>query len=55
VIVRLGADGALVSITIALLSPSEPAAPGLASVSVALLVAASRIVPELSVSEVVAT
>ena len=47
--------GAVVSMTIALLAPSELAAPGEASVSVALLAAASRMVPELSASELVAT
>ena len=38
----------------ALLAPSEPAAPGLARVRVAELVAASRIVPLFNVSAVVA-
>lgn len=47
--------GAVVSMTIALLAPSELAAPGEASVSVALLAAASRMAPELSASELVAT
>ena len=46
--------GAVVSMTIALLAPSEPLAPGEASVSVALFAAASRIVPPFSASEVVA-
>ena len=47
--------GAVVSMMIALLAPSEFDAPGEASVSVALFPAASLIVPELSDSEVVAT
>ena len=47
--------GAVVSMTSALFAPSELDAPGEASVSVALLAAASLIVPELSDSEVVAT
>ena len=47
--------GAVVSMMIALLAPSEFDAPGEASVSVALLAAASRMVPELSASELVAT
>lgn len=46
--------GAVVSMTSALLAPSELAALGEASVSVALLAAASLMVPELSASEVVA-
>jgi hypothetical protein len=46
--------GAVVSMTSALLAPSELAAPGEGSVSVALLAAASLMVPELSASEVVA-
>ena len=46
--------GAVVSMTIALFAPSEPLAPGEASVSVALLAAASRIVPPFSASDVVA-
>ena len=52
--VREVAAGTTVSIAMFLLKPSEPAAPGVASVSVASLVAASLIVPPLSVSEVVA-
>ena len=47
--------GAVVSMTRALLAPSELAALGEASVSVALLPAASRMVPELRASEVVPT
>ena len=47
--------GVVVSMTSALFAPSELAAPGEASVSVALFPAASLIVPELSDSEVVAT
>jgi hypothetical protein len=47
--------GAVVSIIIALLLPNEFAAPGEASVNVALLAAASAIVPLLSASEFVAT
>ena len=47
--------GAVVSMTSALFAPSELAAPGEASVSVAILAAASRMVPELSASELVAT
>ena len=46
--------GAVVSMTIALLAPSEPLAPGEASVSVASLAAASRIVPPFSASDDVA-
>ena len=46
--------GAVVSIAIVLLADSEPAEPGEASVRTALFVAASLIVPPLSVSEVVA-
>jgi len=46
--------GAVVSMTSALLAPSELAALGEGSVSVALLAAASLMVPELSASEVVA-
>ena len=37
--------GAVVSITMALFAPSDPAAPGVGSVSVAALVARSVIVP----------
>ena len=40
--------GTIASITRALLAPSEPAAPGAGSVSVALLLAKSLIVPLLS-------
>ena len=47
--------GAVVSMTRALLAPSELAALGEASVSVALLPAASLMVPELRASEVVPT
>ena len=47
--------GAVVSITIALLAPSELVAPGEASVSVALFKAASRIVPLFNDNEFVAT
>ena len=47
--------GAVVSITIALLFPSEPEAPGEARVSVALLPAVSLIVPPLRAREFVAT
>ena len=43
----VGALGAMVSITIALLAPSEPLAPGVARVSTASLPDASRIVPPL--------
>ena len=46
--------GAVVSMTMFLALPRLPAAPGAASVSVALLVAVSLIVPPFSVSEVVA-
>ena len=46
--------GAVVSMTMFLALPRLPAAPGAASVSVALFVAASLIVPPFSVSEVVA-
>ena len=46
--------GAVVSIAMLLLSASEPAAPGLASVRIASFAAASRIVPPLSVSALVA-
>ena len=45
--------GAVVSMTMFLLAPSEPAAPGAARVRTALLVAASRIVPPLSARAVV--
>src|SRR5258707_93283 len=45
--------GAVVSITIALFAPSEPAAPGDANVNVALFVAASVIVPPFRANEVV--
>jgi hypothetical protein len=48
------AVGAVVSITMALFAPSEFAAPGDARVSVALLPAASAMVPPLSASEFVA-
>ena len=41
-------SGAAVSITSALFAPSEPAAPGADSVSVALFPAPSRIVPPAS-------
>ncbi len=47
--------GAMPSMTIALLAPKEFAAPGVAKVNVALLRAASLIVPELRAKEVVAT
>ena len=47
--------GAVVSITIALLAPSELVAPGVARVSVASFKAASRIVPLFSANDVVAT
>jgi hypothetical protein len=47
-------DGAVVSITIALLFPSEPEAPGAARVKVALFAAASLIVPPLRARDVVA-
>ena len=47
--------GAVVSITRALLAPSELVAPGEASVRVALLPAASLIVPPFRASELVAT
>jgi hypothetical protein len=47
--------GAVVSMTIALLFPSEPEAPGEARVSVALLPAVSLIVPPLRAREFVAT
>ncbi len=46
--------GAVVSMTSALLEPSEPGAPSPGRVSVALLAATSRIVPPLSVKDVVA-
>ena len=46
--------GAVVSMTMFLALPRLPAAPGAASVRVALFVAVSRMVPALSVSEVVA-
>ena len=46
--------GAVVSMTMFLALPRLPAAPGAASVSVALFVAASLIVPPFSVSDVVA-
>jgi hypothetical protein len=46
--------GASVSISIALFADSEPAAPGVASVSDALFVAASRIVPPFRASALVA-
>src|SRR6185436_3734044 len=46
--------GAVVSITIFLLLPREPAAPGVGSVRIALFPAASLIVPPLRVSAVVA-
>ncbi|NBT20422.1 MAG: hypothetical protein EBT00_16875 [Proteobacteria bacterium] len=46
--------GAVVSMTSALALPSDPEAPGLASVRVAALPAASLIVPPLSASDVVA-
>ena len=44
--------GAVVSMTMFLALPRLPAAPGAASVSVALFVAASLIVPPFSVSDV---
>jgi len=47
--------GTVVSITIALLAPNELAAPGDAKVRVALLLAASLIVPPFSANDVVAT
>ena len=47
--------GTVVSTTIALLSPSEPLAPGLDKVKVALFNAASLTVPEFKVSEFVET
>ena len=47
--VTLVTVGAVVSMTMFLLAPSEPRAPGVGSVRVALLVAASLIVPPLSV------
>ena len=47
--------GTIPSITIALLSPSELAAPGEASVSVASFKAASFMVPEFKAKELVAT
>ena len=47
--------GAVVSITSALFAPSEPAAPGAASVRVEALPAPSAIVPLLRASEEVAT
>ena len=47
--------GAVVSMTIALLFPSEPEAPGEARVSVALLPATSLIVPLFNAREFVAT
>ena len=47
--------GAVVSMTIALLAPSELAAPGEARVSVALFPAASLIVPPFKANELVAT
>ena len=46
--------GFVLSITIALLAPSELAAPGEASVALSLQAVYSFIVPELSASEVVA-
>ena len=46
--------GAVVSMSRFLLAPSEPAAPGAASVKTALFVAASLIDPPLSSSDVVA-
>ena len=46
--------GAVVSMTMFFALPRQPAAPGEASVSVALLVAASLIVPPFSASDVVA-
>ena len=46
--------GAVVSIVIDLFAESEPAPPGAGSVRTASLVAASSIVPPLSVSDVVA-
>ena len=49
----LGAAAAVVSITIALFAPSEPAAPGAAIVRIALLPAASLIVPPFSASAAV--
>jgi hypothetical protein len=50
-----GAAGAVVSTTIALFAPSDPAAPGLASVRVAsVLVAVLLIVPPFSARELVA-
>ena len=45
--------GSVVSITSALLNRRDPAAPGVASVSVALFAAASTIVPPLRVRAVV--
>jgi hypothetical protein len=46
--------GETVSMTMSLALPRLPAAPGAASVRVALFVAVSRIVPPFSVSDVVA-
>ena len=51
--VTLVTVGAVVSITMFLLLPNEPTAPGPARVRVALLVAASRIVPPFKASAVV--
>ena len=48
-------EGAVVSITRALFAPNELAAPGEGKVRVALLPAASVMVPPLSASELVAT
>ena len=50
-----GAPGALVSITILLFAPNDPAAPGVTSVNVALFPAVSLIVPLFSASAVVET
>jgi len=52
---RVTVVGAVVSMTSALFAASEFAAPGDAKVSVALLPAASAMVPPLSASEFVAT
>ena len=55
VVLVIATVGDVVSITIALLTTKEPAAPIAGSVKVALFNAASFIVPEFSASEVVAT
>ncbi len=54
-VMEVGAAGAVVSMIIALFEPNEFAAPGVASVKVALFPAASLMVPEFKASDVVAT